>query len=262
MRIQITFNHNKGVFIPYDYQYAVQSWLYHLIHLGNKSLAEKLHDEGFQFEGKTFKLFGFSPWNLYPYENIQGKGFKTKEDKTSLEVSFLLPGVLKTFIMGLFQDKGYAFFFPDQSSVKIHCNNIILQQEPNFYDGILQYRLVSGARISLNCPDQKYPLYIGPDHTEYSTRFIKNLINKYESMPDLEQKRTVNPKECHFECTSSFKTKKYNVLKDGNLIESKTWLYDFNLNAPAEIHRTLYFAGAGEEGSLGLGWVKILNQNI
>ena len=54
---------------------------------------------------------------------------------------------------------------------------------------------------------------------------------------------------------------KYNIRNDEHIIEMKAYSFRFSLDAPQIWHKTLYYAGAGEECSLGLGWVELIENN-
>jgi len=57
MRIKLTFQAEKNIIIPVQYNYFVQSMIYNNI---SKELSDFLHDHGFMINGRQFKLFTFS----------------------------------------------------------------------------------------------------------------------------------------------------------------------------------------------------------
>ena len=57
MRIKLQFIGDDRITIPIQYNYLVQSMIYNNI---SKELADFLHDYGFVFKGRQFKLFTFS----------------------------------------------------------------------------------------------------------------------------------------------------------------------------------------------------------
>jgi CRISPR-associated endoribonuclease Cas6 len=255
MRLKITFQHDQGILLPWDYQYAVQQWVYKILEAADRDLATHLHDIGYVYEGKSFKLFNFGPWTCFPYKPNGNKGIWFNNPNSSLSVSFLLPEQLSTFVSGLFKDQSHTFYFKGKISIPISTVQIELLPEPTFVNGLVRYQLVTGARISVHKPDHAHAQYIGPEHEDYDYYFVQNLVNKHRSSllykGEADKEYTIS-----MQVFEPIKTQKINVPKDGKVIEMKGYKFGFELNAPAEIHRTLYYAGAGEECSLGMGWVE------
>lgn len=249
--------HQSGIIIPWDYQYAIQQWIYQTISNADDALATMLHDHGYTYEGKSFKLFSFGPWHSFPYDKIKNAGIKFRSDKSFIEISFVLPDVLSTFVSGLFQNQQHTFYFKGNIAIPVVTTQIAILPEPYFADGTLQYSLKTGARISVKVEGMHNPQYVGPDHEDYDYLFIQNLVNKHRSSllytGEPTQEYTIG-----MQVFDPVKTQMVTVPKDGNEIKMKGYKFGFELNAPAEIHRTLYYAGAGEECSVGMGWVEIL----
>lgn len=62
MRFRISLYPEKARFeLPYNYNYPLASAIYSFLGIGDASLSDFLHDEGFHHDGKVFKLFTFSP---------------------------------------------------------------------------------------------------------------------------------------------------------------------------------------------------------
>ncbi len=257
MRIKIILQHQPKIILPFDYQYAVQAWIYKVLAKANEELAKQLHDHGYAVEGKTFKLFCFSPWNGINYKIIPGKGIQLLEDSSELQVSFLIPEVMSNFVMGLFAGQHHHFYFKSAASFAVQTSLVEIIQEPNWIDGLQEYRLKSGARFSKNIEDQKYAQYQSPSDDGYIDQFLQNLKNKIHAtgcaMPNY-----ISPK---MSILSEPKSHKYNIPKDEHIIEMKAYSFRFSLDAPQIWHKTLYYAGAGEECSLGLGWVELIENN-
>lgn len=256
MRIKINFHHKSGIIVPWDYQYAIQQWIYQTISKGDDTLASMLHDRGYVYEGKTFKLFSFGPWRSYPFKPMPGEGIKFSASTSQIEISFLLPSVLSSFVSGLFQDQKHTFYFKGNVKIPVATSQIEILPEPTFSDGLATYKITTGARISVGEKGQEHAQYKGPDDEDYDILFIQNLVNKHRSSllykGEITKEYTIG-----MQVFDPIKTQKVNVPKNGNLTEMIGYKFRFELNAPAEIHRTLYYAGAGEECSVGMGWVEI-----
>lgn len=259
MRLKITFQHQSGIYLPYDYQYAIQEWIYKTLSTADAELATRLHDIGYPYEGKSFKLFGFGQWAGFPYSRKQNEGMWLSTTHSELKVSFVLPEQLSTFVSGLFQDQRHTFYFQGGVSILVVTNQIEILPEPNFSDGTARYKIITGARISVGEAGHEHPQYKGPEHEDYDYLFVQNLVNKHRS--SLMYKGVPNQEyTIGMQVFDPVKTHMVNVLKNGHFVNMRGYKFAFELTAPAQIHRTLYYAGAGEECSMGMGWVE-MNEN-
>ncbi|MBK9150369.1 MAG: hypothetical protein IPM26_04945 [Saprospiraceae bacterium] len=255
MRLRITLEHKAGIILPWDYQYPVQEWIYRTLSKADTVLATMLHDAGYEWTGKGFKLFAFGRWTSMPYKAMGNTGMKLLAGQSQITVSFLLPEVLSAFVSGLFQGQSHVFYFRGATPLAIQVVGVEIESLPAFTDGSTRYSLLSGARISLNVEGRPQPLYVGPDYPQYADRILRNLLHKHNASCT-EAERIGEAKDSSFNCISEVKTQKVNLVKDGNLIEMIGYKYNFELTAPAALHRVAYLAGVGEECSLGMGWVE------
>lgn len=255
MRIKIIFEHSRDVIIPWDYQYAVQSWIYKILDHANPELAAKLHDHGYAYEGKHFKLFCFGPWQCY-YKPLGQAGMKLLENISNLSIGFLLPEVLTEFVRGLFKDQAYTFYFKGFDPMPIRMVSVQRLSEQEIPEESRDYRLLTGARISIKDESKKHPQYIGPGHQDYIDHLKLNTIRKFNASVLVDQSKQ-HQFSVDFNITSPFKTQKVNIPKGDKLTEMIGYKYAFTLKAPQYIHDTLLYAGLGEECSMGLGWVEI-----
>lgn len=260
MRLKVHFQHQAESLIPFDYQYAVQQWIYKMINRANVAFANELHNHGFVIDGKSFKLFAFSQWKCQFYALIKDKGLLMKANHSEIVLSFAIPKALESFVAGLFMQQVHTFYFKHYLPVHITVNQVEILQSPDFKDGLNSYVLETGARISLYTGHDSHPKYLSPEDDKYESKFIQNLKNKAKVFSQvLGNNDSFEEAPISFKVKTKPKSQKFNVPKDNHLIESIAYRYDFELNAPAFIHNTLYNAGAGEECSLGMGWVEIIN---
>jgi CRISPR-associated endoribonuclease Cas6 len=259
MRLKITFQHKSGVFLPYDYQYAVQQWIYQTIANADTTIATRLHDIGYPYEGKSFKLFSFGQWRGVPFKPKLHEGFWIHHHQSDIMVSFVLPEQLATFVSGLFKDQSHTFYFKGGISIAVVTGQIEILQEPKFQQGTYRYKIVTGARISIGEEGKKRPQYKGPDYDDYEHLFIQNLVHKHRASLYYKGDET-NEYKIGMSIFDPVKTQMFNVPKENNTITMRGYKFDFELTAPAEIHKTLYFAGAGEECSMGMGWVEMIDK--
>lgn len=258
MRIKIRLKHLPNILLPFDYQYAVQEWIYRIASRADKELGNNLHNIGYVYHNKPYKLFCFSPWYGQPYLIDRNKGIVLKSDISEIKISFALPNVLQSFIAGLFTDQNHTFFFKGGHSFDVQTVGVELLPPLKMDSSINIYSLKSGARLSIHLTERKHPLYIDPTHPEYKARFLQNLINKHQASILNSENLVIDINDLDFKLLGDFRSHKYNVHKEGNTIQSIAYSYDFELNAPIPIHEILNDSGAGEECSLGLGWVEFV----
>jgi len=68
MELKITLTLVKGPYLPINYQYELSSWIYKVIERADSEYSNFLHNEGFQSDGKQFRMFTFSQVDFRPYE--------------------------------------------------------------------------------------------------------------------------------------------------------------------------------------------------
>ena len=72
MRIKVILVTDVPISIPINYQYQLSSAIYNLLQKADQEYARELHQKGYEFGSKKFKLFTFS--SLFPdFYKIRGK---------------------------------------------------------------------------------------------------------------------------------------------------------------------------------------------
>lgn len=254
MRIKITFQHEQGKVIPWDYQYAIQAWIYKILERANPELAAQLHDSGYKFEGKHFKLFCLGQWQCH-YKPLGQAGIKLLNNASDLPIGFMLPEVLSEFITGLFKDQSHTFSFKGFEPVPIQVISAQLLPDAQSDQEYRHYMLITGARISIYDASKRYAQYIGPDHHNYIEQVIWNIKRKFNASP-ISDPNLQYEYDVKMDITSPYKTQKINIPKGDRPTEMIGYKYAFSLLAPKFIHDTLLYAGLGEECSMGMGWVE------
>jgi CRISPR-associated endoribonuclease Cas6 len=89
MRLQLTLQHPPNQVLPVNYQYLISSWIYRTLGNADAAFAQQLHEQGYDFGGKKYKLFTFS--NLRPkWFDLDKRNatFTLAKSPTTLELSF------------------------------------------------------------------------------------------------------------------------------------------------------------------------------
>ena len=73
MRIKILADVSEGLTLPVNYNHLLTGVIYHFLNASNPEYASFLHDDGYFFAGKRFKLFTFSQLMAERRQIIEGK---------------------------------------------------------------------------------------------------------------------------------------------------------------------------------------------
>jgi CRISPR-associated endoribonuclease Cas6 len=92
MRLKFTFYSDKEIKLSFHYHYILQSFIYNSIK--SKKLSNFLHNEGFRFNNRVYKLFVFS--KIYPKPSISNNKFNFGK-----EIFFYLSSILDNLLVDI-----------------------------------------------------------------------------------------------------------------------------------------------------------------
>jgi len=179
---------DKQRFIPINYQYELSSAIYRVIERGNKNFSAFLHDEGYMFGNKPFRLFTFSRVFLDKQRVHVNQGrIEHLGASAELYVSFLIDRAAEEFIKGLFL--GQQFYLGDQISGVNYQVAKIESAGPVFFQQTMHYRCISPILIKEK-RESGGENYLDPSHPRYGELLVHNLISKWtaKAMAGVEQK--------------------------------------------------------------------------
>jgi len=245
--------------LPINYQYELSSWIFHVINYSNTDFARWLHDTGYCYGYKKFKLFTFSRLKPEKY-TISGDRLVIESRNSELVISFFMQPAVEHFIEGLFRNQ--QFRLGDRfSSVDFHVSQIETLPDIDF-SSRMNFRALSPIIISHNKLTEKYAQYLSPEDELYPELFYNNLINKYVALAEFNNE-SLNKTAALIEPDFKFSLigrarQKLIRVKTGRSDETylKGYEFDFSLTAPVELIKIGYFAGFGEKNSLGFGCVE------
>jgi len=109
MRFKLTLQTQPEVMgreLPINYQYPLQGVIYHTLGKSDFEFSTWLHENGYQLNGKSFKLFTFSNLIVPQYGiDKQRERLIVKSDIVTLYITFLPEKSTQQFIQGLFQQQ-------------------------------------------------------------------------------------------------------------------------------------------------------------
>lgn len=253
MRVRLQLKIKRGSnTLPINYQYPVAAWIYKTIHLSNPEFSHWLHEQGYSYEKRKFKLFTFSPIKFEDYI-IQKDRIIAQTPNCSITLSFLLPEAVKHFVSGCF--KSQQFGLGDKTSqVDFEVHAIDIESAIEFTN-TMRFRALSPICISepVERNGKLTSQYLSPDDAGYEKRFFDNLREKYQSANEGLAAPAGN---CKLTVLSTPKSKLITV-KQGTPAETKVrgYNFDFEIQAPKELIEVGYFAGFGSmNSSSGMGF--------
>jgi len=243
MRLKINFSAQHSIRIPIHYNYTIQGLIYRLL---DQSLAKKIHDKGFLYKKRPFKLFTFS--------RILGK--LRKENKV-----FNLGCFFSIYISSPYEEmlQNLALNLMKNSEVRLDSNIVwveSLQVLPTPQIGkeivIKMLSPVTVYSTLYSADGKKKTYYYNPSEKEFSEIIRQNIIKKYlafyEKMPPSE--------EFFIEPIKVRSKDEKIVLYKGFVI--KGWMGVYRLRGEPELLKLAYEAGLGGKNSQGFGMFEVL----
>jgi len=266
MRIQIIFNlSGKRQLLPFNYQYALSSWIYGVLAKSDEEFTNFLHSEGYRLEtGKSFKLFSFSrlnfpknTWKAIP----KSDRMEVFARKAFLNVAFHLPETAQHFILGLFKEQN-AIIGDKISKTEMKVGTVEVVKLPEINDGCIKLQTLSPLVITKTSDKKKYEDYISPLQDDYERLFVKNIIDKY-SVACLfagDENKKFTAKDVTFKCLTEKPGSVLQRIKAYTPEETQVrgYMFDFKLEAPKEIIEVGLNAGFGAMSSLGFGFCEMM----
>lgn len=243
MRIRVILENikNEGIKLPIHYNYLIQSFIYKNI---TKELADFLHDQGFEYKKRKFKMFVFS--------RIFSKKFEISKNELifNKEIHFLISSPLNDFILK------FAENLLKKPKFEIYKNSLILK-------GIEVLPFISPKdkeKIKMLSPltcystlykkDKKKTYYYSPFEKEFEILVRENLRKKFEAFykENLKFDFKIRPLNVNKNCEKIINYK-------GTVI--KGWLGTYEIESHPEIIKFAYDTGLGSKNSQGFGMFEI-----
>lgn len=248
MRIKLSYENLNGepILLPMHYNYVIQSLIYRTFsHL----LAEKLHNQGFSYEKRNFKLFTFS--------RILEKGELRVNEKLLFkrEISFYFSSAIDDIVCDLGEGcfKGKEFNLMGQ---QVYVSKVEILTLPNFREKFL-IRMLSPLTIYSTFLDEdgkKIVHFYFPKEEKFNELIEKNAIKKFSVI--------ANVKEELDELSLSIKPYKVSIEKNLQIVKFKNtpiegWTGIYELSGSRELITATYEAGLGGKNPEGFGMWEI-----
>ncbi len=257
MRLKIILVPEKNFFsLPINYQYQMSSSVYKIFHRGSESIAEWLHNYGFQDDkGRKLKLFNFSYLNFQNYE-LEGKMIIVNGDANFYFSAPVETNLVKVFVAGVLKKAQFELCF-DENNVKFFISSIEIQ-ENEIIENKIKYKTISPVSVSIQqIEDNKKKIkYLTPGDEIFSAQIEKNLLKKYKLIKGENYTEYLKVK-----IAENFVKSKLISIKEGKNggIKVKGYMCNLLIEATPEMQKVAYYCGIGEKNSLGFGMIERIN---
>jgi len=246
MRVKLTFQNpeHKPLLLPVHYNHLLQYLLYKLL---PASLATHLHDQGFPYEKRTFKLFTFS--------RILNKG-SAHSGKLRFGhcFSFLFATPKEEIIENLLRGAFCEHRFDLQGQPVVLSAVEVVPPTP--LGESLFLRFLSPVTIYHTTPEKK-TLFVYPEDSGFERLLLENARKKYHLLHGKD------PQDLSFSLRPhrfSPQKNKVVVLFKGTPIEAWTGIFAFRGNP--ELLAATYETGLGNKNSAGFGMWEVWKEEV
>jgi CRISPR-associated endoribonuclease Cas6 len=248
MRLKLTLNSNlEYIYLPLHHNYILQSMLYKNL---PKQLSDFLHDIGFFYNKRQFKLFTFSKIKSEHFILIRKNG-KVVNIKYKTPIIIYLSSAIGDFT------KNWGETFIKKNKIFLGRNQLYLEsievlQNPTFKEE-MEIKTLSPITVYKTFENEKkYYRYYSPSEPEFQELIKENLRKKYEIITG--EKIPEFPIEIQ-----PIKTKK--VLFKYKDFPIEAYEGTFKIKTNPELFKKVYDAGLGAKNSQGFGMVEVMSEN-
>ncbi|NPA56163.1 MAG: CRISPR-associated endoribonuclease Cas6 [Epsilonproteobacteria bacterium] len=240
MRIEIEME-GKGEFItlPLGYNEAIQGLIYNLL---PPPLGGKLHNEGYTYGSRRFKLFTFSRIISERYR-VREKSIEFK-GPIKIKMAFAVDEVGREIALSLLKHRSVKL---DKNL--LHLRNLTIQERRPIREENFAIRTLSP--ISVFTTPEKKKLYLTPEDPLFSKLLKENMEKKYALLSGKEEDFdfAIEPRGEYRELIVRYKR---GVIKGVH--------GTFSVRCDPRIFSQIYDAGLGANNSLGFGMVEMVGE--
>jgi CRISPR-associated endoribonuclease Cas6 len=243
MRLTFNFFSEKNLKLPISYNEIIQGFIYR--HL-NKVLSDFLHNHGFTYEKRRFKLFTFS--------RLMGK-MRIKDNTFEITPPFKL--IVSSPYEEILRNLAENLIKPSETKIghnTVYIESINVHFMPRISEEV-KIKMLSPVTIYSTFKEadgRKKTYYYNPFKKKFSQLIKENILKKYSAIykkkPDSED-FIIEP------IRVSKKDEKIVKYKDFII---KGWMGIYNIKGNPELIKLAYDAGIGNKNSQGFGCFEII----
>lgn len=255
MRFKLVLQLDKryGNRLPFNYQYEQMALIYKILSLSNESYANWLHDNGFELDGKQFKLFTYSPLIIPSFRADKEHGcLQINSDTVEWYISFLPEKSTQQFIQGIFMEQTFQLG-NKQNTVQFHVKSIEMLPALGCEEEA-EFRTLSPMCISRREENGKTS-YLTPVDPYAKGAILMSLLNRYVVYYGKPYQGTL---DYDFIVQDEPKPKLITIKADTpQQTRVKGYHCSFKMRVSKELMRIMYESGIAEKGSSGFGMVEL-----
>lgn len=247
MRLVITYTSDRILKLPRDYNEILQGFIYRNL---DASVGNFIHNEGFRYEKRQFKLFTFS--------RILGK---TKINEKFFLISSPFKLVVSSPYNEILMSMANSLFTKPESNLAgnaVTISSIEVKVAPEIESGAHIYFLspITVYSTVVKADGKKKTYYYNPKEAEFSELVRENLIKKYVAFFGRK------PADINFSIEPikvSNRDEKIVIYK-GFVI--KGWMGHYRISGSQELLKFAYDAGVGAKNSQGFGCFEVVRAGL
>lgn len=250
MRLQLSLLSSKPIVLDTNYQQQVQGWLYHV--LSNKDMQAFLHNKGFAYGKRQFRLFCFS--------RILGRSFLIKNTK-QLEFKSPVRLVISSPWIEFLQNLANSIITKDFFSLgnnHLEVNELRMEKTPAFNsEEVYKIDMLSPVTMysTLETKEgRKKTYYYSPVEKEFSQLLKRNLVKKAQAFYNEDWSQL----PFNIEPAGDIKAGQQKiVIFKGTVI--KGWMGQYKISGDTRMLKLAYESGMGGKNSQGFGMFSLLS---
>jgi len=239
LRILLEFGNDEPFTLPIHYNHLVQAMIYSAIN--DPALKQKIHDVGFPFEKRSFKLFTFSRLNGHFLRKENHLNFS---GPCTIVVSSPYDGIMSELSRHIFS-RGHIILGGNLLPIQ----DIRVEKTPDFSS---RQKIVMLSPVvmytTLEKGTRKYTYYFNPWQQEFGQLIQKNLLKKYYSF---YEKYPEDDSFSIIPCKNKDNRLEKIIKYKGGVV--KGWMGKYEISGNLELIRLAYDAGIGGKNSQGFG---------
>lgn len=243
MRTEIYFNVDKPISIPIQYNHIVQAIIYSWI--SDDKFKEFLHNKGYKYEERVYKLFTFS--------KINGEFRMNKENRKITffkDMRITISSAVDEFMDYLLNSVLIESNPINIGGANVEISRVEVKESPNLSKKVQVYTLSPVTAYSTL--ENKQTRFYNPFDMEFSQYIKNNLLHKHEAYHGKQPKDT------------DFYIKPIGAVKEARVNYKGFHILAYNceleMEGSDELLKMAYDAGIGGKNSQGFGCIEVKNR--
>lgn len=174
MRLKLFLESQEYLVIPWDYRTVLTRSIYEVLRFGDVNYANWLHQEGFRWGARIYRLFVYSELIPVHYE-LSPKGLENVR-WMNWQISSPDKRFIDTLLSGLEKRSWRLELF----GVTVEVVDLVRMETPELHSELV-FHTISPIAVSTSEPSRKHPVYLRPEQPEFVEALQHNLVNKWQA---------------------------------------------------------------------------------